>query len=165
MPAFIKYVIIATLLQSSAVMGEDDLQTTKEQPQLIYSQKLIALIPQSRDQLIAYSMTTNTWSKIQIPVEADLRARLTVSPAMAACQLGQSIFAYSSIAGRWAELKIPKDSKTRFEVGNDSVNAVTKSDSINQLYVFGANTGAWTGVDLKTGKILDVDQLNQDHSN
>mgnify|MGYP003111672838 FL=1 len=75
---------------------------------------------------MAYSMTTYTWSKIPISVKADQKIIPTVSSSMAACLLGQSIYAYSSVAGKWAELKFPEDIHTHYEVGIDRVNAESR---------------------------------------
>lgn len=167
MSAFIKILLTTTLLTTSVntTLAQERSDSAAGKPILIHSQQLVVVVPESRDQLMAYSMTTNTWSKIPISVKADQRILPTVSSTMAACQLGQSIYAYSSVAGKWAELKLPEDRKARFEVGTDRVNVVTKTDSINQFFVFGINNGAWSGVDLKTGKLLDVNEQKRDPAN
>lgn len=164
MPTIIKTLLITILLTKSVstTLAQERSDSVARQPILIHSQKLVVVVPESRDQLMAYSMTTNTWSKIQISVKADQKILPTVSSTMAACQLGQSIYAYSSVAGKWAVLKIPEDSHTRYEVGDDRINAVTKTDSINLHFVFGANNGAWSGIDLNNGNILEIHPQKQE---
>ncbi|WP_417384390.1 hypothetical protein [Gimesia sp.] len=163
MKTFIKTALFTILLTNSvnSIMAQQRAESTARQPIVIHSQQLIVVVPESRDQLMAYSMTTNTWRRIPISVKADQKILPTVSTTLAACQLGQSIYAYSSVADKWAVLKLPEESHARYEVGNDRVNAVTKTDSINQFYIFGLNTGAWSGVDLNNGKILEVNPQNQ----
>ncbi len=155
---------ITTLLTINVrlTLAQEQSESVAGQPVLIHSQKLVVVILESRDQLMAYSMTTYTWSKIPISVKADQKIIPTVSSSMTACLLGQSIYAYSSVAGKWAELKFPEDINTRYEVGIDRVNAVSKTDSINQFFVFGINNGAWSDVDLNNGKILEVKPQKQE---
>tara|TARA_R110002111_G_scaffold168038_1_gene233769 strand:+ start:27468 stop:27962 length:495 start_codon:yes stop_codon:yes gene_type:complete len=164
MQAFAKFFLVLSLFSTSLTLAadkpQDSVRTATNEPVIIRSNELFVVIPQSRDQLMAYSMQSNTWDQIAISIEPDqkIEPTTTVSRNMAACQLGQSIYAYSAKAGVWSRLKLPPESKARFEVGDNEITATVKTKQGKCFYIFGATLGQWSGIDLATGKQMLLEQ-------
>ncbi|WP_339733978.1 hypothetical protein [uncultured Gimesia sp.] len=162
MPAFASLLIVFSIFSTSLTLAadkpQDNAQTTAKKPVIIQSIDLIVVSPQSRDKLMAYSMQTNTWDQIAISVEPDQKVEPTVSRNMAACQLGQSIYAYSAKAGVWSRLKLPPESKARLQVGDNAITASVKTKQGSCFYIFGTTLGKWSGIDLATGKQMPIEQ-------
>ncbi|WP_417393125.1 hypothetical protein [Gimesia sp.] len=165
--AFIKILLTTTLLTMMVcnAQAQERSDTATQKPILIFSQEMIVLVPQSREKLMAYSIEKNIWDQIEISVDQKQPIQPTVAQGMTACQLGQTIYAFSAKGGFWASLNLPADFKARFSINDQIVTVFAKTETEDRLYVFGANAASWSGVDLKTGKLLDVNAQKQDPAN
>ncbi|HAH49169.1 MAG TPA: hypothetical protein DCM07_30885 [Planctomycetaceae bacterium] len=167
MPAFIKILFTTALLTTSVntTLAQERSDSAAGKPILIQSQEMIVLVPQSREKLMAYSIEKNIWDQIDISVDQKQPIEPTVAQGMTACQLRQTIYAFAAKGGFWASLNLPPDFKTRFSINDQIVTVFAKTETEDRLYVFGANAASLSGVDLKTGKLLDVNEQKQDPAN
>lgn len=153
-------VITFISLTSTLVMGQDTTQPQAPRATWIQSRELIVIVPKSRNKIIAYSFLTNTWSHTDIPADVSVDASVLINPTvgntMAACQVGQELYAYSSKSSVWAKLKLPQGSKNKFMVADNNVMINVKDKKGAKLYIFGEHAKAWSGVDLNMGELLQI---------
>ena len=67
----------------------------------IASSGLIAVVPESRDSLAAWSHTTGVWSRIPIKPKKDEAIVPIVGTGVAAARIGNMVYGYGSEAGKW----------------------------------------------------------------
>ena len=143
-------VFLAVLLIATPSIAQDNQPIVDHKPDWFLDTDALVVIPEDRQLIAAYSFLNNTWSRLQLESPLSIGIMPKLSGGMVAVRSGLAVHGYSAKIGEWDSLTLSsKDSAVAMET-----NCMTVTDN-NILFVFGENAGQWSGINLKSGALVE----------
>lgn len=109
---------------------------------------VIAVVPESRDIVSAFSVDTGTWGSIELAEPLHPKSNVSIYGKLAVFKSKDGIYAFSAKRAIWDKLPIPNGATPSIA----SYGSHVQVRMAGSLFLYSVTSRKWTGVDLATGQ-------------